>query len=249
MNGVLCTEDSIPIKACSAPDPPDGANGVSVSLMYGSEPGARATICNEKRVEHSFRKGRIWDKRDRCIYCSLDVTNFSRHLFRKHSQEASVKNILQLPKGDSNRKKMIDLLRNDGNLSILEENIVRPVQRPTCSKGNTPSSNDFLPCKYCKGLYKSNSLKRHAKRCAFNSEKRNGIRYKSEGQSMVAFLASRKPYLDKMRLKSEVFNTMQADRISYNGKSDPIICQYAEDYLRKHRRPHIKHAVSNRYVN
>nr|CAI5852465.1 unnamed protein product [Callosobruchus analis] len=224
MNGVLCTEDSIPIKACSAPDPPDGANGVSVSLMYGSEPGARAnsieayhqgevethkgigrkirvlenkllkeafikkheqqaTICNEKRVEHSFRKGRIWDKRDRCIYCSLDVTNFSRHLFRKHSQEASVKNILQLPKGDSNRKKMIDLLRNDGNLSILEENIVRPVQRPTCSKGNTPSSNDFLPCKYCKGLYKSNSLKRHAKRCAFNSEKRNGIRYKSEARA------------------------------------------------------------------
>nr|CAI5852466.1 unnamed protein product [Callosobruchus analis] len=49
-----------------------------------------------------------------------------------------------------------------------------------------------------------------------------------------------------MRLKSEVFNTMQADRISYNGKSDPIICQYAEDYLRKHRRPHIKHAVSNK---
>nr|CAI5853491.1 unnamed protein product [Callosobruchus analis] len=39
---------------------------------------------------------------------------------------------------------------------------------------------------------------------------------------------------------------MQADRISYNGKSDPIICQYAEDYLRKHRRPHIKHAVSNK---
>ncbi|KAG5863208.1 hypothetical protein JTB14_038451 [Gonioctena quinquepunctata] len=39
---------------------------------------------------------------------------------------------------------------------------------------------------------------------------------------------------------------MHADRASFNGKNDPVICQYAEDYLRKHRRPHIKNAVSNK---
>ncbi|KAG5870381.1 hypothetical protein JTB14_016148 [Gonioctena quinquepunctata] len=39
---------------------------------------------------------------------------------------------------------------------------------------------------------------------------------------------------------------MHADRASFNGKNDPVICQYAEDYSRKHRRPHIKNAVSNK---
>ncbi|KAK5647985.1 hypothetical protein RI129_002877 [Pyrocoelia pectoralis] len=39
---------------------------------------------------------------------------------------------------------------------------------------------------------------------------------------------------------------MHADRASYNGKNDPVICQYGEDYLRKHKRPHIRNAVSNK---
>ncbi|CAH1380920.1 unnamed protein product [Tenebrio molitor] len=63
---------------------------------------------------------------------------------------------------------------------------------------------------------------------------------------MIAFTESRQEFLKKTRLKSEVFTKMHADRISLNGKSDPIVCQYAEDYLRKHKRPHIKNAVSNK---
>lgn len=39
---------------------------------------------------------------------------------------------------------------------------------------------------------------------------------------------------------------MHADRASFNGKNDPVVCQYGEDYLRKHKRPHIKNAVSNK---
>lgn len=39
---------------------------------------------------------------------------------------------------------------------------------------------------------------------------------------------------------------MHADKISLVAKSDPIICQYGEDILRKHNRPHIKHLVSNK---
>lgn len=30
------------------------------------------------------------------------------------------------------------------------------------------------------------------------------------------------------------------------GKNDPVVCQYAEDYLRKHKPPHITTAVSNK---
>lgn len=198
-------------------------------------------------MEHSLRKGRMWDKKDRCVYCDKDVTNFSRHLFRKHAEEESVKKIIEVPKGDSQRKFMIDLLRKQGNFSIIGENITRPVQRPT-SKQNEDNvlPSDYLPCKYCRGLYKRNSLRRHALNCHFNNENRQRKNFASEGQTMMAFTESRKEFLTKLRLKSEVFNQMHADRISFNGKSDPIICQYAEDYLRKHKRPHIKNAVSNK---
>lgn len=139
---------------------------------------------------------------------------------------------------------MIDVIRKEGNFSILNDsNIIRPVQRPT--RDNITLA-EFLPCKYCKGLYKIKSLKRHAKTCYFNNEKKRNVRYRSEGQTLTAFTQSRQKFLDKLRLKSEVFSTMQPDRISFNGKSDTLICQYAEDYLRKHKGPQIRHAVSNK---
>ncbi|KAG5865894.1 hypothetical protein JTB14_030848 [Gonioctena quinquepunctata] len=40
-----------------------------------------------KLVEVSQRKSRIWNKKDRCVYCDRDCTNFSRHLFRNHERE------------------------------------------------------------------------------------------------------------------------------------------------------------------
>lgn len=154
---------------------------------------------------------------------------------------------MEKPKGDQQRKNMINLLRKHGNFSIVGENIMRPVQRPssTHDKGDTVLS-DYVPCKYCKGLYKQKSLRRHALNCYFNNERTSKINFASAGQTLMAFTESRQGFLKKLRLKNEVFDKMQADRISFNGKNDPIICQYGEDYLRKHKRPHIKNAVSNK---
>lgn len=140
---------------------------------------------------------------------------------------------------------MINFLRKEGNFLMYSKNIIRPVQRPVVS--DAKKKLIFLPCKFCKGLYKKESLTRHAKLCVFNKNKNETkISYSSIGQTMLAFTESRKAFLDRLRLKTEVFNIMHADRISLVGKSDPIICQYAEDYLRKHKRRHIRNIVSNK---
>ncbi|KAG5870380.1 hypothetical protein JTB14_016147 [Gonioctena quinquepunctata] len=68
-----------------------------------------------KLVEVSQRKSRIWDKKDRCVYCDRDCTNFSRHLFRNYENEDSVRKIMQLPKGNKERRRMINILRKEGN--------------------------------------------------------------------------------------------------------------------------------------
>lgn len=198
-------------------------------------------------VETTRRKGRIWDKKDRCCFCNKDVTNFSRHLFRNHVKEESVIKILECKKGSEERQRFINLLRKEGNFSLFYENKVRPVQKPASNK----NTDDVLPesyllCKYYKGFYKINSLRRYAKSCYFNTEKVITTRYASEGQTMITFTESRKNFLNRLRLKSEVFNTMHPDKILFNGKSDPIVCQDAEDYLRKHKRPHIKNEVANK---
>ncbi|KAF5278702.1 hypothetical protein FQR65_LT15590 [Abscondita terminalis] len=151
----------------------------SSQIIDRTLPGFSQIVTNDNLVETSLRKG---NKKDRCVYCHTDVTNFSRHLFRKHANEESVLTILQLAKGDAQRKIMINYLRKEGNFTIIGEKITRPVQRPTSQqKHDNIHQTDYFPY-----------------------------------------------------------------RISFNGKSDPIICQYAEDYLRKHKRPHIKNVVSNK---
>lgn len=146
----------------------------------------------------------MWNKKDLCPICNKHITNFSRHLFRNHEENESVCKIKSLPKGSYERKKLIDYLRKQGNISIYSEKIIRPVERPSKYKSKTISYLDFLPCKYCKGLYKKKSLSRHAKKCFFNKEVLNSnIRYASEGQTILSFTESRKAFLNRLRLKKK----------------------------------------------
>ncbi|KAK4887346.1 hypothetical protein RN001_003617 [Aquatica leii] len=132
----------------------------------------------KSNVEHSLRKGRVWDKKDRCLYCDKDVTNFSRHLIRRHADDESVKKIIETRKGSLERKSMIDLLRKQGNFMLYGENVIRPVQRPTStqqSHKNSKLSESYILCKYCKGFYKRKSLARHAKKCHCNHEEKKKL--------------------------------------------------------------------------
>lgn len=200
-------------------------------------------------VEGSKRKVRMWDKRDHCMYCDNDVTNFSRHLIRKHKEEPSVRMILDMPKGDKSRKIMLSSLRKEGNFSLIEEKqIIRPVQRLNLAKADEEQPvSDFMPCPFCKGVYRKSSLTKHVKKCPQNqNEKNSKLNVQSLGQNLMAFNASKSQFINKTRIKNEVYSRMNADRIALVGKSDPIISQYGDDYLKKHKRPHIRNAVSNK---
>lgn len=109
---------------------------------------------------------RIWDKKDICIFCEESVTNFVRHLIRKHSEEIEVAKFTSLKKGSLERKNQINTLRKTGkffnNISGAPKLI--PVRRPN-QHTTQPNAMDYLPCKYCFGLFKRKYLCRHAKIC------------------------------------------------------------------------------------
>lgn len=77
----------------------------------------RASKVNAKTLALSIAQSRKdngkrkWTKQDNCIYCDTRVTNFTRHLIRKHSKEPNVVDILAKPKGSKERKNMFDNLR------------------------------------------------------------------------------------------------------------------------------------------
>lgn len=196
-----------------------------------------------------YQEKRIWDKKDRCPFltCAKDVTNFSRHLIRNHASEDTVKLLMKEPLGSKSRKSMIDSLRKEGNFTLLqEENKIRPKQRDGKHQKVNTAPQEFNICPDCKGIFRKESLWRHSRRCTMRTTNRNSVA--SEGQNVLIFQASMSSFGQKLRLRSEVLSKMRADSFAFYGKSDPVILQYAEDYLNKFPsyRVQIKNSVSNK---
>ncbi|KAJ8936027.1 hypothetical protein NQ314_012520 [Rhamnusium bicolor] len=74
------------------------------------------------KVAKARRDKRIWDKRDFCLYCYENVTNFSRHLLRKHNSEVAVKQFMNMRLGSIERKNFIDLLRKKETSFLQHKN-------------------------------------------------------------------------------------------------------------------------------
>lgn len=59
------------------------------------------------------------DKREHCMFCEQNVTNFSRHLIRRHDKETEVVRILSLENKSVERKKLLDKIRKGGKFSTF----------------------------------------------------------------------------------------------------------------------------------
>lgn len=108
-----------------------------------------------QRVQKLFYKSSkiVKDKRVYCIFCESLVTNFPRHIERKHPLEPQVRSIIMMEKKSKERVKELELLKNKGNLqhnqNVLENKKGNLIvgRRPTLE--DKVEVNDFLPCKYC----------------------------------------------------------------------------------------------------
>lgn len=115
-------------------------------------------------VETSKRHINIHDKRVLCPFCDQEITNFSRHLLRKHKNEEEVKQIASYEKLSKERLSLIELLRKRGNFIDLARGNIRPVKRPK----DHADLAEYSACLYCHGLYKKKFIYKHSKKCKFN---------------------------------------------------------------------------------
>ncbi|XP_029674803.1 uncharacterized protein LOC115242555, partial [Formica exsecta] len=101
------------------------------------------------------------------MYCKKLQTKFARHLEAVHKNEAEVKKFILLPKGNAERKAIIDTIRKESNFiyntsSQFNTGELIVSRRP--SKANKPAS-DFMCCPKCKGYYPKNNVRHHFQDC------------------------------------------------------------------------------------
>ena len=121
-----------------------------------------------KGTRHENGKKQVYDKHDVCLFCkkSFLSTSFSKHLIRQHSNEKKVLDILSYEDGNSERKRLFQLLRNEGNFfhnqHVLKEggNLI-VVQRPTKDQDITNQIDSYRCCRDCLGFYSKAEAWRH----------------------------------------------------------------------------------------
>nr|CAI5858179.1 unnamed protein product [Callosobruchus analis] len=145
------------------------------------------------------------------------------------------------------RRLAIIALRRKWNFILNKEsNKLKPVRKPNNSEN---TEGVYYPCTNCLGFFKKSYLWRHKKKCnTLTGIKKSQCRtnHLSEAQTFIAATGLLGNYLEKSRLKAEVFSIMKADKISFAAKCDPLICLYGESYLSKHKRKQMNVVASNK---
>lgn len=150
--------------------------------------------------------------------------------------------MLKYPKKHEERRKIIGLVRNSGHFSEFLKGNIKP--KYDCSKKN----EDYYPCVRCKAILTKKYLARHKKTCVLKNinnafSKRNEA---AASQTLIACSMDINNSLHKLRVKEEVFSKMRSDKISLVAKTDNLIFNFGENYLKKHKREQLTTACSNK---
>ena len=112
------------------------------------------------------KKGRLFDRRQACKYCSKLHSNISQHLKACHSNESDVTEVLKYPPGFS-RNILLDKIRHEGNFN----HNINVLQKGSDNLIVVKRSNykitykQYLPCIHCLGFYKADELYKHTPHC------------------------------------------------------------------------------------
>jgi len=223
-------------KQISILDPKDTIASKNTKAGYNF---SASVQCSRKKTINK----RLWDKTDCCIYCEENVTNFTRHIIRKHASEIDVARYLSFPQGSKDRKILSDQLRKRGNFlyNVGSEQVIKPVRRPN-EFSIISNAADYLPCKFCYGLYKKKYLYRHEKKC---KSVKTELKGRNEAQADAQNLLLTFTETDEQLVK-EVFPRMVADSISLIAKTDSLLKSFGSRYLKCHRQKHLVNIVSQK---
>ena len=117
---------------------------------------------------------RKYDKKQYCQFCQTLVHKYALHLERHHGKEVDVAKALSFNKKTKERRRHLELLRNNGNFlhnaSVLKTGEGCLIARKRPSKDAI--GKGFVHCKDCLVLVRRKLLWKHAEKCKRKNIKR-----------------------------------------------------------------------------
>ncbi|XP_077269159.1 uncharacterized protein LOC143901075 [Temnothorax americanus] len=132
--------------------------------------------CKEENLCIPVSQSKGLQKKNFCYYCKKFQSKIARHLENVHKLESDVKKFSLLPKGNLERKKIIETIRRKGNFIHNTDPSVNTGALVVCrrpAKNSRKTVRDFTCCAKCKGWFTKNNIRHHFKQCANVSKGRN----------------------------------------------------------------------------
>ena len=190
------------------------------------------------RVVPAFHKrsdgGRVYNKKQHCLFCGLAVLKISRHLERRHANEVEVARAVSFPKGSRERRMQLEFIRNKGNFShnatVMESGIGKlvPCKRPKEDQW----SKDFMHCAYCQGYFSRKSLWRHLAVCKFKPSDYKTKPGKNRVQSLCSLTSPAPPGFQSGFW--QLLKDMNQDKVVFEIRNDWCIMELGKHMYRKY---------------
>ncbi|XP_071650847.1 uncharacterized protein [Temnothorax longispinosus] len=167
-----------------------------------------------------------------CPYCKKLQTQFTRHLEWIHKNEEDVKKFSLLPKGNSERKKIIGILRRTGNFIYNTDSNINKGDLIVCRRPRTnKQAADFIPCAKCKGFFAKNNIRHHFRSCVQKQEPQRNVKL------LGRTVACRIHHSACTLLRRLVFPVMREDNITQIIRYDELLIAYGNKLCQNKYRP------------
>ncbi|XP_037338120.2 uncharacterized protein LOC119224824 isoform X1 [Pungitius pungitius] len=235
-------ESSPSAPAAEEPPPPDlkgGESGSSLAQEESVSPPKKIRPTNPRNSfetvvlpSSSSKSGRVYDRRNYCLFCKNPLSKMSRHLEKIHSDKPEVAAVFQHPKKSRERNKIWNRLINQGNFAhnkeVLKTGRGQLVSRKRPS--TTQRAQDFLHCLYCRGLFMKKALHRHVKSCP-EKEANDASDEPEPGRRRLALRCVLET-LEDLGISDGfkgIISTMVFDDVTQGIMADGVILQYGEE--------------------
>lgn len=203
-------------------------NDISTETNNGGTPEGR-TSTGQARTAAYYPKKKYF-----CIYCKKIRTNFYRHLEIAHNEENRVKEFINLKKGSTERRRLIDCIRDEGNFEYNKNHPEKPILARRRFKHAVPECPEkyFLPCPECRKHLSHKNLYKHYKTCRGRPGKL--LHTRSVKRNSKALMTSINPLANEVLLKN-IIPPMHHDDIFEILRKDKLIILFGNHLTPKYK--------------
>lgn len=210
-------------------------NSVSsqLSLNISKQSIIGTTTCDDETMY--VDKSDLKPKKNCCVFYMKLQSQIARHLETVHRDEPKVRKFAVLSKNNEERKKIIDILRKEGNFkynTYANINSGKLIVSRRLHATSTKTARDFTVCSKCKGFFAKSTIRYHSRYCLKKDFRKN-----KSIMIMGRRVISRLHHLANEILKI-VFPVMRDDDVTHIIRYDELLIIYANKLCIKYKAQH-----------